>query len=89
MLITAVNIKKIDDNVSRKKAIATIVLDNCFAIHDIKIIQGDRDLFIAMPSRKKADGSYKDIAHPITAEARELIEKTIIEAYNNQLEEIK
>ena len=60
---------------------ASVLIDDCFAIHDIRIIEGNDGLFIAMPSRQKANGEYRDIAHPINAETREKIQKAILEAY--------
>ena len=62
---------------------ASILLDDSFAVHDIRIIEGDNGLFIAMPSRKTATGEYRDIAHPINSDARKMFEDAIIEAYNN------
>ena len=79
--ITSVNVRKIEKEGSRMKGIASILLDDCFAIHDIRIIEGDKGLFIAMPSRQTATGGYRDIAHPINAETRQVFEKEIIEAY--------
>jgi stage V sporulation protein G len=83
MKVTSVNVKKIEKEGSRMKGIASIVLDDCFAVKDIRIIQGEDKLFIAMPSRKYPDGEYRDVAHPINAETREMIEKAIFEAYEN------
>ena len=81
MKITSVTVKKIDKENSRMKGIASVLLDDCFAVHDIRIIEGDNGLFIAMPSRKTATGGYRDIAHPINSETRQVFEKEIIEAY--------
>ncbi len=81
MQITSVNVKKIEKEESRMKGIASVLIDDCFAIRDIRIIEGNEGLFIAMPSRKNADGEYHDIAHPINAETREKIQKAILEAY--------
>lgn len=85
MKITSVNVF-LKEN-SRMKGLASVVLDECFAIRDIRIIEGDNGLFIAMPSKKKADGEYKDIAHPITQECRQMFEDEIIKAYKEKLEE--
>ena len=82
--ITSVNVRKVEKEESRMKGIASVLLDDCFAIHDIRIIEGDNGLFIAMPSRKTATGGYRDIAHPITPECRKMFEDAIIEAYNNE-----
>ena len=65
------------------KAVASIVIDNAFAVHDIKIIEGKDGLFIAMPSRKTPDGTFRDIAHPINTESRSIVCDKILEAYNS------
>ena len=83
MKITSVNVRKIEKEGSRMKGIASVLLDDSFAVHDIRIIEGDNGLFIAMPSRKTATGEYRDIAHPINPEVRSMFEDAIIEAYNN------
>ncbi len=83
MKITSVNVRKIEKEGSRMKGIASVLLDDSFAVHDIRIIEGDNGLFIAMPSRKTSAGSYRDIAHPINPEVRAMFEDAIIEAYNN------
>lgn len=84
MRITSVSVKRIEKEDSRMKGIATIVLDDQFAVHDIRIIEGDNGLFTAMPSRKTATGGYRDVAHPINPEARDMIEKAILDAYNKE-----
>ena len=81
MKITSVNVRKIEKEGSRMKGIASVVLDDSFAVHDIRIIEGDNGLFIAMPSRKTATGGYRDIAHPINPEVRAMFEESILEAY--------
>lgn len=81
MKITSVNVRKIEKEGSRMKGIASVLIDDCFAIHDIRIIEGDNGLFIAMPSRKTSTGGYRDIAHPINPETRALFEEAILEAY--------
>ena len=81
--ITSVNIY-LKEN-SRMKGLASVIIDDCFAVRDIRIIEGDNGLFVAMPSKKKADGEYKDVAHPITQECRKMFEDTILEAYNEEL----
>ena len=83
MKITSVNVRKIEKEGSRMKGIASVLLDDCFAIHDIRIIEGDNGLFIAMPSRKTANGGYRDIAHPINPEVRAMFEEAILDAYEN------
>ena len=69
------------------KAIVSITLDDEFAVHDIKVIEGDKGLFIAMPSRKTTTGEYKDIAHPINSQTREQIQNMILERYQQELME--
>ncbi len=82
MEITSVNVRKIDKEGSRMKGIASVLLDDSFAVHDIRIIEGDNGLFIAMPSRKTATGGYRDIAHPINPEVRSMFEEAILKAYD-------
>ena len=82
MKVTSVKVKKIEKENSRMKGIAEILIDDMIAIHDIRIISGDNGLFVAMPSRKTPTGDYRDIVHPISQEARDIIEKAIVEEYN-------
>lgn len=82
MKVTSVKVKKIEKENSRMKGIAEILLDDMIAIHDIRIISGDNGLFVAMPSRKTPTGDYRDIVHPISQEARDIIEKAIVEEYD-------
>ena len=63
------------------KAIVSITIDNEFVVHDIKVIEGEKGIFIAMPSRKAADGEYRDVAHPINSDTRDMIQKIILEKY--------
>lgn len=84
MKITSVSVRKVEKEDSRMKGIASVTLDDSFVIHDIRIIEGDEGLFIAMPSRKTATGGYRDIAHPINQEVRQLFEETIFEAYKKE-----
>ena len=80
MQITSVNVRKIEKEGSRMKGIASVLLDDSFAVHDIRIIEGDNGLFIAMPSRKTATGGYRDIAHPINPDVRKLFEDAILKS---------
>ncbi|MGN0378323.1 MAG: septation regulator SpoVG [Butyrivibrio sp.] len=80
MQITDVRVRKVD-NLGKMKAVVSITIDNEFVVHDIKVIDGDKGLFIAMPSKKSADGEYRDIAHPISSDTRAMIQKQILEAY--------
>ncbi len=89
MEITSVNVRKIDKEGSRMKGIASVLLDDSFAVHDIRIIEGDNGLFIAMPSRKTATGGYRDIAHPINPEVRSMFEDAILKAYDEAEDEVK
>jgi stage V sporulation protein G len=86
MEITDVRVRKTTKE-GKMKAIVSITLEDEFVIHDIKVIEGERGLFIAMPSKKSADGEYRDIAHPINSATREKIQKIILEAYNNAEDE--
>lgn len=79
--ITEVRIRKIKTN-NRIVALATIEIDNCFIVNEVKVLKGENGLFIAMPSRKTSNGEYRDIAYPINKEIRELIQNAIIEEYN-------
>lgn len=81
MEITSVKIRKVERENSRMKGIASVVIDDAIAIHDIRIIEGDNNLFIAMPSRKTPAGEYRDIVHPINQEVRTMFEKEILDAY--------
>ena len=83
MKITSVTVRKIEKENSRMKGIASVVIDDCFAIHDIRVLAGDNGLFIAMPSRPTSVGGHRDVAHPINTETRQMFQKEIIEAYNN------
>ena len=84
MRVTDVRVRKIAKE-GRMKAIVSITLDEEFVVHDIKVIEGDKGLFIAMPSKRTADGEYKDIAHPINSSARDVIQKVILESYEKAL----
>lgn len=86
MQITDVRIRKIAKE-GKMKAIVSITLDGEFVVHDIKVIEGEKGLFIAMPSRRAGDGEYRDIAHPINSETREMIQNIILEKYETVLEE--
>ena len=82
MKITDIQIRKVEKENSKLVGVATIVLNESIAIHDIKIIIGEKGLFIAMPNRKSADGKYRDVVHPINQETRTMFEEAIIEEYN-------
>ena len=86
MTITDVRIRKIASE-GKMKAVVSITFDNEFVVHDIKVIEGQNGLFIAMPSRKTPDGEFKDIAHPINTDTREKIQSSILKAYEIAVEE--
>ena len=86
MTITDVWVRKIEKE-GKLKAIVSITLDNEFVVHDIKVIEGDKGLFIAMPSKKSADGEFRDIAHPINSSTREMIQSVILDRYQQSLTE--
>lgn len=81
MKITEVNIVKNKNKESRMKAVASVLIDESFVIHDIRIIEGDNGLFLAMPSRKVSTGGYKDVAHPINQTTRSMFEEKVIAKY--------
>ena len=84
MQITDVRIRKVEKE-GKMKAVVSITIDEEFVVHDIKIIEGENRLFIAMPSRKAADGEYRDIAHPINSNTRDRIQKLILEKYQETM----
>ena len=84
MNITDVRIRKVQKEDSKLKAVASITLDDAIAIHDIKIVEGTDGCFVAMPSRKTQDGEYRDIAHPINAEARNVLISAVMAAYEKE-----
>ena len=86
MKITDVRVRKTTKE-GKMRAVVSITLDDEFVIHDIKVIEGERGLFIAMPSKKSADGEYRDIAHPINSATREKLQNMILEAYESAQDE--
>ena len=80
MQITDVRVRKVEKE-GKMKAVVSITIDDEFVVHDIKVIEGDRGLFIAMPSRKASDGEYRDIAHPINSDTRQKIQQLILKKY--------
>ena len=82
MNVTDIRIKKVYDE-GKMKAVASVTFDNEFVVHDIKVIDGQNGLFIAMPSRKMSDGDFRDIAHPLLSETRNRIKDAILDAYEN------
>ena len=86
MNITDVRVRKVSKE-GKMKAVVSITIDEEFVVHDIKVIEGEKGLFIAMPSRKATDGEYRDIAHPINSSTRERIQKLILEKYEEVMAE--
>lgn len=86
MKISDVRVRKINSE-GKMKAIVSVTFDDCFVVHDIKIIEGQEGLFIAMPSRKMPDGEFKDIAHPINSETRNQVSEAVFKAYEEKRHE--
>ena len=86
MQITDIRIRKVDKD-GKMKAVVSITIDDAFVVHDIKIIEGEKGLFIAMPCRKASVGEYRDIAHPFNSGTREKIQKMILDKYDEVLSE--
>lgn len=82
MKITDVRVRLVKNEDSKLKGVASVTFDECFVVHDIKIIDGPDGFFIAMPSRKGKDGTFKDIAHPINTETREVLVQSVLNAYS-------
>ena len=85
MQITDVRIRKVEKE-GKLKAVVSITIDEEFVVHDIKIIEGEKGLFIAMPSRKASDGEYRDIAHPLKSDTRDRIQSLILDRYRDEIE---
>ena len=85
MQITDIRIRKVEKE-GKLKAVVSITIDDEFVVHDIKVIEGEKELSIAMPSRKANDGEYRDIAHPINSATREKIQNMILEKYKTEIE---
>lgn len=86
MQITDVRVRKVTKE-GKMRAVVSITIDDEFVVHDIKVIEGEKGLFIAMPSRKASDGEYRDIAHPINSDTRDMIQKLILKAYEESAAE--
>jgi stage V sporulation protein G len=87
LTITDIKIRKIIPD-GRLRAVISITIDSMLAVHDIKVVQGEERLFVAMPSRKDESGNFRDIVHPISPEARQLIEGQILDAYKTHMDQI-
>ncbi len=86
MEITEVKVFPVNEE--KLKAYVTITFDNCFVIRDLKIINGNTGLFVAMPSKKRKDGTFRDIAHPLNSEMRNGLEKKVLQAYESELKRV-
>jgi len=84
MNVTDVRVRKINVD-GKMKAIVSVTIDDAFVIHDVKVVEGQNGLFVAMPSRKTPEGEFRDIAHPITTDAREIIQSAVLQAYQEAL----
>ena len=87
MKITSVRVNKFNKEGTRLRGFASVVIDESFAVHDIRILEGDQGLYLDMPSRKQANGEYRDIAHPINREVRDMFEEVILDAYKKAEDE--
>lgn len=85
MKITDVRVRKVEKE-GKMRAVVSITIDEVFVVHDIKVIEGVKGLFIAMPSRKGVDGEFRDIAHPINSETRDMIQNMILDAYQKEMD---
>ena len=81
MKISDVRIRLMQNDDTKLKAVASITIDDCFVVHDIKVLEGNQGFFVSMPSRKTPDGQYKDVAHPINTDTREQLNKVVLEAF--------
>ena len=88
MNITDVRVRKVTKE-GKMKAVVSITIDDEFVVHDIKVIEGEKGLFIAMPSRRSGDGEYRDIAHPINAEMRQVVEDAVLKAYHETVAQLE
>lgn len=87
MKLTSITIKKINRENSRLRGIASVLIDDAFIVHNIRIINGDNGLFIAMPSEKTVTGEYKDICHPVNSDIRTMFTNAILDEYNKEDEQ--
>jgi len=87
MEVTEVRVFPVEED--RLKAYVAITFDNCFVVRDLKVISGNNGLFVAMPSKKRKDGTYRDTAHPLNNETRQMIESRVLEEYNKEVQKLK
>ena len=88
MNISEVRVRLVKKDEGKLKAVASVTIDNCFVVHDVKILEGSEGYFIAMPSKKTPDGEYKDIVHPLNTETRELLKKSVLEEFEKVISQI-
>ncbi len=88
MQVTGVKVFTVAKDDERLKAFATIIFDDCFIVRDLKIIDGTEGLFVAMPSKRRKDGQYKDVAHPLNNDMREIIESAVLVEYKEEVERV-
>jgi len=87
--ITDIRIRLIQNTESKLKAVASITIDECFVVHDIKVLEGNQGYFVSMPTRKTPEGEYKDVAHPINTPTREQINKLVLEKYEEEKNKVE
>lgn len=87
MKITDVRLRKVNNQDTRMKALASITFDDAFVVHDLRVIEGNNGLFVAMPSKRTADGEFRDIAHPINSEMRQHVQEEVMRVYDETEEE--
>jgi stage V sporulation protein G len=87
MVVTEVRVRKITQE-GKMRAIVSVTLDDEFVIHDVRVIEGNNGLFVAMPSKRTPNGEFRDIAHPINAETREAIQDSVLDVYNRELNSV-
>ncbi len=87
MEVTEVRVFPVQEE--RLKAYVAITFDHCFVVRDLKVINGNNGLFVAMPSKKRKDGTYRDTAHPLNSQTRQMIESIILAEYNREIQKVK
>ncbi len=85
--ITDIRIRLVKKEDLKLKAVASVTIDGCFVVHEVRVIESEKGLFVAMPSKKTPDGEFKDIAHPIDTDTRTMLDKKVIEAYEKAVSE--
>lgn len=85
--ITDIRVRLVKKEDLKLKAVASVTIDGCFVVHEIRVIESDKGLFVAMPSKKTPDGEFKDIAHPIDTETRNMLDKAVLDAYDKAVKD--